>query len=88
MLYGMWEGYRRHHGTRGQSYTQEECAARSRQGSEARVSKQRAHSVGSAASLRRANSLPLAALRCAVTGVFFRVRTRGATCTCTSNGPH
>ncbi len=36
-------------GTRDQSYTQEGCAARSRQGSVARVSKQRAHSVGSAA---------------------------------------
>ena len=32
-------------GTRDQSYTQEGCAARSRQGSVARVSKQRAHSV-------------------------------------------
>ena len=30
-------------GTRDQSYTQEGCAARSRQGSVARVSKQRAH---------------------------------------------
>jgi len=45
----MWEGYRRSDGTRDQSYTQEGCAARSRQGSVARVSKQRAHSVGSAA---------------------------------------
>jgi hypothetical protein len=37
-------------GTRDQSYTQQEgCAARSRQGSVTRVSKQRAHSVGSAA---------------------------------------
>ena len=36
-------------GTRDQSYTQEGCAARSRQGSVTRVSKQRAHSVGSAA---------------------------------------
>jgi hypothetical protein len=36
-------------GTRDQSYTQEGCAARSRQGSVARVSKQRSHSVGAAA---------------------------------------
>ena len=44
----MWEGYRRHTlGTRDQSYTQEGCAARCKQGSVARVSKQRAHSASS-----------------------------------------
>ena len=44
----MWEGYRRHTlGTRDQSYTQEGCAARCKQGLVARVSKQRAHSASS-----------------------------------------
>jgi hypothetical protein len=44
-------------GTRDQSYTQEGCAARSSQGSVARVSKQRAHSVGLAAAYPRSPSL-------------------------------